>query len=469
MTGMDQHGTARPTRVRWALTGLFGFGAGFVLAALLALLLAWVFFWWSGRHIDLSRATVVQHVQQLQRLETVVYSMEKIVSGSQESRYLPRLLAGDRLLLIVYGEVTAGVDLAHLDQESLQVRGDVVELVLPAAEISRPGSTTRALGCTRAKRDSSRVPIPISNPTFVVRPSVRFSRPHSTAASWRRRRLMGAVRWRPSSKAWVSRPCGFASGFSLRYTKMKTAIKRGPMDRRTALRTLAAAPLAARAVLLAQGEPWTPLFNGRDLASWDTFLGKPYRLTDFSDLPKDARGEYTQAVGLNRDPRGVFSVVPIDGEPAIRISGETFGGLITRAEYEDYHLRFEFRWGEKRWAPREEAVRDSGCCYHSVGPLGASYGFWMRSFEFQIQEGDCGDFYSLAGVVVDAEAVAEGRGESEERSAVHARGAEDRRHHAAHRQGRQRRVARSASGTRSISTASARRACTSSMAGPRWS
>ena len=123
-------------------------------------------------------------------------------------------------------------------------------------------------------------------------------------------------------------------------------------------------------------------------------------------LPKDARGEYTEAIGLNRDPRGVFSVVEIDGGPAIRISGETFGGLITRADYENYHLRFEFRWGGKRWAPREEAVRDSGCCYHSAGPLGASYGFWMRSFEFQIQEGDCGDFYSLAGVVVDAEAVA---------------------------------------------------------------
>jgi hypothetical protein len=177
------------------------------------------------------------------------------------------------------------------------------------------------------------------------------------------------------------------------------------MDRRTALRTLVSAPLAARAVVLAQRDGWTSLFNGRDLTSWDTFLGKPYKLTEIPDLPKDARGEYTQAVGLNRDPRGVFSVVPADGGPAIRISGETFGALITRAEYENYHLRFDFRWGEKRWAPREDAVRDSGCCYHSVGPLGASYGFWMRSFEFQVQEGDCGDFYSLAGVIVDAEAV----------------------------------------------------------------
>ena len=48
-------------------------------------------------------------------------------------------------------------------------------------------------------------------------------------------------------------------------------------------------------------------------------------------------------------------------------------------------------------------MRDSGCCYHAVGPHGASYGFWMQSFEFQIQEGDCGDFYSLAGVIVDVD------------------------------------------------------------------
>ena len=201
-----------------------------------------------------------------------------------------------------------------------------------------------------------------------------------------------------------------------------------------------AAPFAAQAAVFAQAEGWTPLFNGRDLASWDTYLGKPYKLTEIAGLPKDARGEYTEAIGLNRDPRGVFSVVEIDGGPAIRISGETFGGLITRAEYENYHLRFEFRWGDKRWAPREEAIRDSGCCYHSVGPLGASYGFWMRSFEFQIQEGDCGDFYSLAGVIVDAEAVAKDRGESEKRPAVHAWRAEDRGHDAADRQKRRRRV-----------------------------
>ncbi len=148
---------------------------------------------------------------------------------------------------------------------------------------------------------------------------------------------------------------------------------------------------------------WTPLFNGRDLSGWETFLGRPHRQVEVPGQQRNQQGEYLDAVGVDSDARGVFSVVQMDGEPAIRISGEIYGALTTRAEHENYHLRFEFKWGEKKWPPREQAGRDSGCCYHAVGPHGASYGFWMQSCEFQIQEGDCGDFYSLAGVIVDAE------------------------------------------------------------------
>ena len=92
-------------------------------------------FFRGGSRIDISQPTVVQHIQQLQRLETVVYSMEKIVSGSQESRFLPRLLVSDRLLLIVHGDVTAGVDLAALDASNVKVNGKSVELKLPEAII----------------------------------------------------------------------------------------------------------------------------------------------------------------------------------------------------------------------------------------------------------------------------------------------------------------------------------------------
>jgi hypothetical protein len=180
-----------------------------------------------------------------------------------------------------------------------------------------------------------------------------------------------------------------------------------PPTRRTVL-SLLASSCAASWAPAAQGlhEEDASLFNGRDLTGWDTYLGKPHVTTDMPGLTRHRDGAYAEVVGLNRDPRGVFSVVEIDGAPAIRISGETYGALITQAEYDNYHLRFQFRWGTRRWPPRPEAPRDTGCCYHSVGPHGASYGFWMRSFEFQIQEADVGDFYSLAGVIVDVTATA---------------------------------------------------------------
>jgi hypothetical protein len=156
---------------------------------------------------------------------------------------------------------------------------------------------------------------------------------------------------------------------------------------------------------LAANNPATALFNGKDLTGWDTWLGKPNRQIDVPGFSKTAAGEYVGAVGLNRDPNGVFTVATVDGAPAIRISGEIFGALTTAEEYEDYHLHFEFKWGQKKWPPREQRARDSGCLYHCVGPHGAGSGHWMQSLECQIQEGDCGDFWSVARVICEVEGV----------------------------------------------------------------
>jgi len=95
--------------------------------------------------------------------------------------------------------------------------------------------------------------------------------------------------------------------------------------------------------------------------------------------------------------------VDVDGKPAIRISGEIFGALTSKDEFENYHLKLEFKWGEKKWPPREKDVRDSGLLYHCVGPHGAAGTFWMQSQECQIQEKDCGDYWSVAGAIVDVE------------------------------------------------------------------
>ncbi len=114
---------------------ILAFLLGVVAAAALAVVVIWLLFFQSGLHIDLSRPAVVQRIQRLQRLETVVYSMEKIVSGTQDNAYLPRMLAGDRILLIVHGEVTAGIDLGRLDDSMITIKGRTIEIELPPAEV----------------------------------------------------------------------------------------------------------------------------------------------------------------------------------------------------------------------------------------------------------------------------------------------------------------------------------------------
>ncbi len=130
MTG----GTAPPARGS-ALAGMAGFLFGFGAAAVIAIAIAGVWLLRDPSRIDVSRPSVVQHIQQLQRLETVVFSMEKIVTGSQDSKYLPRMLVGDRLLLIVHGDVTAGVDLGGLDASQLAIDGKTVSIKLPEASV----------------------------------------------------------------------------------------------------------------------------------------------------------------------------------------------------------------------------------------------------------------------------------------------------------------------------------------------
>ena len=130
------------------------------------------------------------------------------------------------------------------------------------------------------------------------------------------------------------------------------------------------------------------LFNGHDLSGWDTFLS-------YQPVSEDVT-----ISGVNNDPEGIFTVV--DG--AIKIDGRIWGALTSKEEFENYHLRLKFKWGEKRYPPRENERRHSGILYHCVGEHGAQSDHWMRSHESQIMEEDCGDYHSLDGVMIDVEA-----------------------------------------------------------------
>mgnify|MGYP000903225885 CR=1 FL=1 len=109
------------------------------------------------------------------------------------------------------------------------------------------------------------------------------------------------------------------------------------------------------------------LFNGKNLDGWYTYL-------------KDR--------GRNVDPNVVFSVA----EGAIHISGQEFGCITSDAEFENFRIVVEFKWGGKTCPPRVENARDSGLLLHSTGADGAYGGMWMHSMEFQIIEGGTGDF-----------------------------------------------------------------------------
>jgi hypothetical protein len=144
---------------------------------------------------------------------------------------------------------------------------------------------------------------------------------------------------------------------------------------------------AAGAGTAAGADGWRPLSNGKDLTGWETYLGKQ-------------PGSDAEPIGAGRDPEGNFGVQ--DG--AIHIVGRRVGALTTTESFGNFRLRLEFKWGERRWPPRENAKRNSGVIYHAVGPHGAHSGNWMRGFQSQVQEGDCGDFHSLDGATIDVEA-----------------------------------------------------------------
>src|SRR6202011_4056574 len=107
--------------------------------------------------IDVSQPTVVDRIQRLQRLETVVYTMDKLVTGAKENPLLPDFLTGDRLLMMVHGEVVAGIDFSNLKADDVKVDGKQIHLHLPAAQVF---STRLDSGKTRVYSRQTGVLVP---------------------------------------------------------------------------------------------------------------------------------------------------------------------------------------------------------------------------------------------------------------------------------------------------------------------
>ena len=143
---------------------------------------------------------------------------------------------------------------------------------------------------------------------------------------------------------------------------------------------------------------WQSLWNGKDLEGWHSYLGTPF------NKETDSLGKPIEAFGVDHDPIGVFKIVDIDKEPAIRISGVAWGMIYTEQTFKNYHLKLKVKWGEDMHSPREKGPRDSGLLYHGFGEPGSAY-YWMGSQELQIQQGDMGDYWPVGDVEIDIPSV----------------------------------------------------------------
>lgn len=128
-----------------------------------------------------------------------------------------------------------------------------------------------------------------------------------------------------------------------------------------------------------EAQKFKPLFNGKNLNGWYSFLKNK---------------------GKNNDSNQVFTV----NDGLLKITGQEFGYIVTEKSFTDFHLVVEFKWGEKKYPPRENVVRDNGICYYVV----ATDKVWPRSVECQIQEGDCGDFWLIDSVTAIVDGVQQG-------------------------------------------------------------
>lgn len=128
------------------------------------------------------------------------------------------------------------------------------------------------------------------------------------------------------------------------------------------------------------------LFNGKNLKNWDIYLGSP--IAGFEELANKAT------------PESTYQVINVDGQKMIHVSGDINASLATKAEYENYHIRLEFKWGEKVYGKR-----NSGLLYHSFGPFGASFGTWMATIEHQLMHDNLGDTYLMCNTYCETKVI----------------------------------------------------------------
>jgi hypothetical protein len=122
----------------------------------------------------------------------------------------------------------------------------------------------------------------------------------------------------------------------------------------------------------AQSDGWKKLFNGKNLDGWNVVIGNP------------ARADANHWVQVHDGMIHMY-------KDAVQGSPQPAGYIVTSNDYSNYHLKLEYKWGQKRFGDRSNSRRDAGILYH----VGGKEGVWPRSVECQIQENDVGDIFTV--------------------------------------------------------------------------
>jgi len=121
---------------------------------------------------------------------------------------------------------------------------------------------------------------------------------------------------------------------------------------------------------------WTALFNGKNLDNFDIA---------YSSKPVDGR----PASAMFQVKDGVVHTYP--GQEAG--SDQPSAYFQTRDEHSDYVLHVEYKWGDKKFAPRMQRLKDAGLIFHTYENVENS---WPHGIECQIEDTDVGDLWIVS-------------------------------------------------------------------------
>lgn len=78
--------------------------------------------------------TYISEVRALARLETIQYSVEKVITA-EIGQGTFNFLFGDKMLFVAHGVVIAGIDMEKMGPEDLRIENGILYVTLPPAEI----------------------------------------------------------------------------------------------------------------------------------------------------------------------------------------------------------------------------------------------------------------------------------------------------------------------------------------------